>query len=277
MEKTEIDLTREEAAIALSILLAFADDDPCEAEVVVMRKYYHREAVGTLQEKLENAGYKYPEGLKDINLRKEIAKTLQKEEKGFRQRTIAIALLLAEADGNVDQREMNIINKFSHALGVTLYDAENYRKNYLKEIGDSSDNFDITVNEQPRTEVDLTLEEAGIALSSLVAFSDDDPADEEIGVIREYYTREAAGSLSEKVTGAGYKYPEDLEKIEPDISRVLAAEERENQLKTLAIAHKVSLADGILKKEELAILEKYCIEFGLGLYEVSEYFKTTMV
>ena len=60
MERSGLELTAPEAAVALAALVPFCDDDPSEAEGVVLRKYYRFETAESLQEKLSAAGYNYP-------------------------------------------------------------------------------------------------------------------------------------------------------------------------------------------------------------------------
>ena len=206
-----IELTGPEAGIALSTLVAFSDDNPSEEEAAVMRKYYKFEDAESFQNKLDAVGYKFPNDLPGIEPK--ILETLKKEDKSFQLRTIAVALVLAHSDGVFDQNEMNMLNKFCRGLELSLHEADLFSKNRLREIDEvtgyydyKDDRTEITLN----LDIEFTVEEAGAALSILVGLSDDDPSDEEAGVMREFFTVPVISSLMSKVADSGVEYPEAL-------------------------------------------------------------------
>jgi tellurite resistance protein len=272
-----IDLTGPEAGIALSTLVAFSDDNPTIEEVAVMRKYYKFEDAESFQNKLDAVGYKFPNDLPGIEPK--ILETLKKEDKSFQLRTIAVALVLAHSDGVFDQNEMNMLNKFCSGLELSLHEADLFSKNRLREIDEvtgyydyKDDRTEITLN----LDIEFTVEEAGAALSILVGLSDDDPSDEEAGVMREFFTVPVISSLMSKVADSGVEYPEALISTKKIIFTALARAERDLQKKYLAIAYKVAGADGVYDEAELALIQEYCEEYGIGMVELKDYFKTTI-
>lgn len=272
-----IDLTGPEAGIALSTLVAFSDDNPTVEEVAVMRRYYKFEDAESFQNKLGAFGYKFPNDLPGIEPK--ILETLKKEDKDFQLRTIAVALVLAHSDGVFDQNEMNMLNKFCRGLELSLHEADLFSKSRLREIDEvtgyydyKDDRTEITLN----LDIDFTVEEAGAALSILVGLSDDDPSDEEAGVMREFFTVPVISSLMSKVADSGVEYPEALISTKNSIFTALARAERDLQKKYLAIAYKVAGADGVYDEAELALIQEYCEEYGIGMVELKDYFKTTI-
>ena len=272
-----IDLTGPEAGIALSTLVAFSDDNPTVEEVAVMRRYYKFEDAESFQNKLDAFGYKFPNDLPGIEPK--ILETLKKEDKDFQLRTIAVALVLAHSDGVFDQNEMNMLNKFCRGLELSLHEADLFSKSRLREIDEvtgyydyKDDRTDITLN----LDIEFTVEEAGAALSILVGLSDDDPSDEEAGVMREFFTVPVISSLMSKVADSGVEYPEALISTKNSIFTALARAERDLQKKYLAIAYKVAGADGVYDEAELALIQEYCEEYGIGMVELKDYFKTTI-
>ncbi len=130
MEK--IDLTGPEAGIALSILVAFSDGNPTAEETAVMQRYYKFEDIDTFQNKLAAVTSKFPDDLSALEPK--VLETLKKQDRNFQLRTISVALILAHSDGVFDQEEMNILNKFCSELELSLYEADMFSKNRLKEI-----------------------------------------------------------------------------------------------------------------------------------------------
>ena len=91
--------------------------------------------------------------------------------------------------------------------------------------------------------IELTGPEAGIALSTLVAFSDDNPSEEEAAVMRKYYKFEDAESFQNKLDEAGYKLPADISSLEPKILETLKKQDRDFQLRTLGAALVLALSE----------------------------------
>jgi len=276
MEK--IDLTGPEAGIALSTLVAFSDDNPSEEEAAVMRRYYKFEDAESFQNKLDAVGYKFPDDLS--GLEPKILETLKKQDRNFQLRTIAVALVLAHSDGVFDQNEMNELNKFCSELELSLYEADLFSKNRIREI-DEVTGYDDYKDEDPGVisfdlDIEFTIEEAGAAFSILVGLSDDDPSDEEAAVMREYFSVQVISSLMSKVADSGIEYPKSLISTKEIIFSVLARAERDLQKKYLAIAYKVAGADGVCDEAELELLQEYCEEYGIGMVELKDYFKTTI-
>ena len=270
MKKSALELTKVEAGILLSALVSFSDDDPSEEEGVILRKYYRFSDAESAQHKLEKAGYFYPKDLLEAD--PVILSVLKEADQEFKLRTLAVAWLLARADGNVDQSEMMLLSRYAAELGAALGDAKQYADLYLKEIDESGGYFEETTGFRHREEISLLPEEAGIAVATLVAFSDDDPTDAEAGIIREFYSYDAVANLQKKMTVAGYNYPEELTEMKSAVLKGLAGGDRSAILKMLAIAYKVALADGDADEDEVMVLREYCEEFCIGLSELKLYF-----
>ncbi len=273
-----LNLTGPEAGIALSTLVAFSDDNPSEEEAAVMRRYYKFEDAESFQNKLDALGYKFPEDL--FGLEPKILEALKKQNKDFQTRTLAVALVLAHSDGVFDQNEMNVLNKFCSGLELSLHEADLFSKYRLREI-DEVTGYDDYKDEDTTVipfelDFDFTVEEAGAAFSILVGLSDDDPSDEEAAVMREYFSVQVISSLMSKVADSGIEYPKGLIGTKEIIFKVLARAERDLQKKYLAIAYKVAGADGVCDESELELLQEYCEEYGIGMVELKDYFKTTI-
>jgi len=260
-----INLTGPEAGIALSTLVAFSDDNPSAEEVAVMRKYYKFEDVESFQNKVDSAGYKFPDDFS--TLEPVIMESLKNQDKDFQLRTLAVSLVLAHSDGVFDQDEMNVLNRFCMGLKLSLSDADLFSKNRLKEIDEVTgySDFKEIDNLLSNLDIELTIEEAGAALSILVGLSDDDPSDEEAAVMREYFSVQVISSLMAKVTDSGNKYPEALLSTKESIFTALRQADRDIQKKYLAIAYKVAGADGVFDESELTLIQEYCVEYGIGL------------
>ena len=268
-----INLTGPEAGIALSTLVAFSDDNPSAEEVAVMRKYYKYEDVESFQNKVEAGGFKFPQDFSALE--PVILETLKSQEKDFQLRTLSVALVLAHSDGIFDQNEMNVLNRFCLGLELSLSDADQFSKNRLKEIDEVTDygDFKDIDNLLSNLNIELTVEEAGAALAILVGLSDDDPSDEEAAVMREYFSVQVISSLMAKVTDSGNKYPEDLLSTKDSIFTALRQADSDIQKKYLAIAYKVAGADGVVDEAELTLIQEYCVEYGIGVVELKDYFK----
>lgn len=277
MEK--IDLTGPEAGIALSTLVAFSDDNPSEEETAVMRKYYKFEDAESFQNKMDSVGYKFPDDLSSMEPK--ILETLKKQDRDFQVRTLAVALVLAHSDGVFDQNEMNMLNKFCSGLELSLHDADLFSKNRLREIDEvtgyndykDDDNTEITLE----LDIEFTVEEAGAALAILVGLSDDNPSDEEAAVMREYFSVQVISTLMSKIADGGVEYPKNLISTKEIIFKALSRAERDLQKKYLAIAYKVAGADGVYDESELELIQEYCEEYGIGMVELKDYFKTSVV
>jgi len=268
-----INLTGPEAGIALSTLVAFSDDNPSAEEVAVMRKYYKFEDAESFQNKVDSAGFKFPDDFSALE--PVIMETLKNEDKDFQLRTLAVSLVLAHSDGVFDQNEMNVLNRFCIGLELSLSDADLFSKKRLKEIDEVTGYNDLKELDNLLTNLDieLTVEEAGAALAILVGLSDDDPSDEEAAVMREYFSVQVISSLMAKVTDSGNKYPEALVSTKESIFTALRQADRDLQKKYLAIAYKVAGADGVFDESELALIQEYCVEYGIGIVELKDYFK----
>ena len=269
-----IDLTGPEAGIALSTLVAFSDDNPSEEETAVMRRYYKFKDAESYQNKVDAAGYKFPDDFS--SLEPKILETLKKEDKDFQLRTMAVALVLAHSDGVFDQNEMNVLNKFCSGLELSLHDADLFSRNRLREIDEVTGYYDYKDADTEITlelDIEFTAEEAGAALAILVGLSDDDPSDEEAAVMREYFSVQVISSLMSKMADSGVEYPGRLINIKEIIFKALSRAERDFQKKYLAIAYKVAGADGVYDEVELALIQEYCVQYGIGMVELKDYFK----
>jgi tellurite resistance protein len=271
MEKKQIDFSAVEAAIALSTLVAFSDDNPSEEEGVILRKYYFLDDAERVQKKLSDAGYLYPNDLREAE--PYILTALKEADKDFKLRTIAVAFLLSRADGEVDQDEMLVLSTYADKLEIGLHEAYLFSQQ-LVEV-DENTGYEGPVGEIPPADIaiDLTPGEAGVALSAIIGFSDDDPSDVEAAVIKEFYSYEEAESLQNKVKGAGYSYPEGLYRVKPSILNALWNITHDDRLRHLSIAYKVVIADGKEDEREVDLIREFCEEYSIGLAELKDYFK----
>jgi tellurite resistance protein len=273
MDKQAIIFTEAEAALMLVTLVAFADDDPSPEEGVLLRKYFLLETAESVQKKLTAGGYRYPDDLTEVE--QYFLPVLQNAQKNFQLRTMAVALLIADADGETDFDEIAMLNRYSFALALSLGEAEKYARESLKEIDERKDYDNSLPANEEKGDVPLTLEEAGVALAAWVGFADDDPSEKEIGVIRNQFNLEVVQDLPSKMEKYGYRYPEDLPLLRKNIQETLAKAGRDFQLKILGIAYKVAAADGTLDPREIALIKDFCEEFLIGFREVKEYFLAT--
>jgi tellurite resistance protein len=273
MDKQAIIFTEAEAALMLVTLVAFADDDPSPEEGVLLRKYFLLETAESVQKKLTAGGYRYPDDLTEVE--QYFLPVLQNAQKNFQLRTMAVALLIADADGETDFDEIAMLNRYSFALALSLGEAEKYARESLKEIDERKDYDNSLPANEEKGDVPLTLEEAGVALAAWVGFADDDPSEKEIGVIRNQFNLEVVQDLPSKMEKYGHRYPEDLPLLRNNIQETLAKAGRDFQLKILGIAYKVAAADGTLDPREIALIKDFCEEFLIGFREVKEYFLAT--
>lgn len=272
MAERKLDLTVPEAALMLTIIVSLADDDPSEEEAVVLRKFYRRKTALSLEEKLTQSGVKYPENI--MELEPEILNVLGSTKRAFIMRTLAVCLKVAEADGVVDQNEMNLLNKYCDHFKMTMFEVETFGRMKLKELSevlgygsleDLSD-FEIPI------EIELSPPEAGLALTTWVAFSDDNPTDEEMAVVREFFGEKDAADLIGKMKEINLNFPAEIPRLKSSISDALGKMRRDDQLKTLAIAYRTAGADGSVDPEEQNILDGFCEEFTIGLGELRRFF-----
>jgi len=271
MADTTLELTPPEAGLLLNALISLSDDDPSDEEAIVLRQYYKKETAQSAQDKIEEAGLAFPGDL--IKLEPEILEVLKGAEKPFQRRTLAVGLRLAEADGTVDQNEFAMLNQYCAAMGTTLAETSLFASKYLKEIDEVSD-YDVVIDEEERLvpeDLDLSPQEAGVAITTLVAFSDDDPTEEEVAVVREHFGKSVVESLMNKLAEQNLRFPEDLDLCDDFIFKGMAKASREEQTRILSAAYKAAKADGIIKPEERQVIRKFADEFLIGEGELKFY------
>ncbi len=270
-----LNLTESEAAVALAAMVSFSDDEPSEAEGVVLRTYFRFETAESLQNKLSEAGVAYPVDL--MQAQDAVLETLSAAPKPVQLRTLGVCWLLANADGHVDQAEMNLLGAAADRLAISLAEARSVADAGIPEADESGVDGVLKGGEVPEHGPELTASEGAIALAFWVGFSDDNPSDAEAAVIREHYGYEAAAGFIETMAAAGLTYPGDLFKLRAAIGSALAGVPRNEQLLALAVAHKVAAADGGIDQRELQTIRDYCEMFYIGIAEVEQYFKTSLV
>ena len=91
--------------------------------------------------------------------------------------------------------------------------------------------------------------------------------------MREYFSVQVISSLMAKVTDSGNKYPEALKSTKDSLFKTLRRADSNVQKKYLAIAYKVAGADGVIDDAELGLIQEYCMEYGIGIVELKDYFK----
>lgn len=272
MAENELELTVPEAALMLTIIVSVADDDPSEEEAIVLRKYYRRKTAVSLEKKLNQRGVKYPEEI--MELETEVLNALGSTKRAFVMRTLAVCLRVAEADGVVDQNEMNLLNRYCDYFKLTMYDVETYGRVKLKELSEvlGYGSLEDLGDEDIPVNIDLSAAEAGLALTTWVAFSDDDPSEEEMAVVREYYVEKDVEGLIGKMEELKLDFPAGLPRLKSSISEALGKMRRDDQLKTLAVAYRTAGADGTVDPEEQIIIDGFCEEFTIGLGELRRFF-----
>jgi len=154
-----------EAALMLSTLVAFSDDNPSEAEGVILRTYYRHETAEGVQKKLDSAGYLYPRDIRE--LQPVILEELKKADRTFQLRTIAVSLLLARADGTIAPEEISLLQECAGALGIGLAEAQEYAESGLHEIDETGAYHKNPEPEPARARLALSVAEAPGRLSSL--------------------------------------------------------------------------------------------------------------
>lgn len=266
----KIKWTGPEAAIALSTLVSFADDDPSDVEGAIMRKYYRYEDAASFEKKMKQSGFSYPGDIKKME--PAFIEALQAEDIQFRRRTLAVAYLLAMADGTIDQEEMRLLSYYGEKLEVSLGEARSFADHQLKELDEVSGYHDVLDYKQ-RNDIDFTDTEAALALAMMTAFADDDPTEEEVAVIRDFFNQEEVAAFQKKVEKAGYDFPREIGLVKPFILQAFLKCDRNTQLKYLAIAYKTALADGSFDPEEIELLREVSSHFFIGLGEIEDFFK----
>ncbi len=272
MAEEAIGMTEPEAGLILTAVISLADDNPSDEEVIVLRKFYKSETVDSLEKKINEAGLKYPENLMELEI--EALNVLADAESAFIKRTLAVCLRVAEADGTVDQDEFNLLNKYCDRFDLTVYELEQYSKKKLKELDETrgyTDTEDLSESEIPLN-IELSQGEAGIALATWLAFSDDNPSDEEMSVIREYFTETDVEGLVNKIESFNAVFPDAVPRLEESVKKAFKKLSRDEQLKMLSIAYRTAYADGVLAPEEHQILSGFCEEFVIGEGELRNYF-----
>lgn len=275
--KSEIKLSPAEAAVALAALVSFADDDPSEAEGVVLRTYYRFSTAESLQNKLTLAGYSYPD---DLDAAEEtIIRALLAASKPARRRALAVGWLLASADGFVDQSEMNLLSRYTDALHVSLADVRGVAERGLREVDELVDDELAGIRDEEHIDdaPELSISQASIALAAWVGFADDNPSDAEAAIIREHYDYNEVRETIRLLQNSATPYPDGLPRLGNSILRALGSATRTMQVKALAIADKVAGADGEHEEAEELIVRHFCEELCIGLAEVRDFFMASSV
>lgn len=272
MAEEKIGLTAPEAALIMTVIVSLADDNPSEEETIVLRKYYRGETVETMQMKMETAGLKFPGDIEQLE--PEVLEVLSGAEPAFRKRTLAVCLKLAEADGTVDQNEMNLLNRYCDHFKMTMFDVQEYGSRKLRELDEvhGYDDIEDLRDDEVSVFIDLTTQEAGIALVIWVAFSDDEPSEEEMAVVREFFNEEDVEGLIGKMKIENLGFPKDVPRLEVSIIKAFGKLVRDDQLRMLAIAYKTAKADGVLDPDEEVIIKDLCEEFMIGEGELKRFF-----
>jgi tellurite resistance protein len=281
MEKGSLDLTAPEAAVALAALVSFSDDEPSEAEGVVLRRFYRYTTAESLQGKLAAAGYKYPTDLPEAE--ETIVRAIGDAPHEFKVRTLAVAWLLALADGHADQSELRLLCRYAEAMSVSLAEVRHLADSGIHEVDETTeDEVQAATLHAPAprpagTTPALNPDAAGVLLACWVGFSDDDPSDAEAAVVREHFGPDLVEGTLQDLTDWGFPYPESLPQFRVSIATALSRLNRDEQTRMLAIALRVAEADGQVKTQEEAILKEYCEELSIGIAELRTYFKTSEV
>lgn len=270
-----IDFTAPEAALLLGALVALADDDPSDAEGVVLRRYYRHETAESAQRKLAAAGFQYPADL--APLEPDLLAALAKADEDFRLRTLAVAYELARADGVVDPAELRVLARLAAQLQSSLADADRLIAQGIPEIDERGD-YKRGLSTPPRpVRVELEWHLAAALLAGLIAFADDDPSEREAAVIREHFGEQRMTRAIAEMEAEGLAYPRDLEQLMPSIIDALDHLKRDCQLWALAVAYATAEADGAVDAAEEAIIRNLCERFFIGYGEVREYFQASPV
>jgi tellurite resistance protein len=257
-----------QAGLLLAASVSLADDEPSPAEIAVLKKYFLAETAVSLESRFAEAAVAWPRD-REI-LEPAILSRLKEATPAFRARSLAVALEVSEADGRVDQDEMRLLARYADALGLSLADAERYRKASLREAESASGYGDFAEADSSRLPLEAALgpREAIAALTALVAAADDDPSEAEAALLREYCSAADFESLAAAMKAAGGAWPGDLGRLRPSIVAGLRAMSRARQLAALTLAYRTARADGALDPAEAALLKDFCVELQIGFGEL---------
>lgn len=112
----EMDYSPQEAALALMTWTAFADDDPSEPEIALIREYFSAEEADSLMKKYQDAQAAFPQ---DIPRTKDsILKTMHGLSRKDQLKYLTLLYKTAHADGVLDPREDQIIEWFCTELMI---------------------------------------------------------------------------------------------------------------------------------------------------------------
>jgi tellurite resistance protein len=260
--------TAPEAGLLMAAAVSIADDDPTEAESIVLRKFYGREIAEGLEARLRESSLRWP--YDRAELESSALARLAEEPAAFRLRSAAIALELAMADGVADQEEQRLLARYAAALGLGMAEIDDYRRRSLREseAGEETRAAAEPGLPSPPLELDLSVLEAAAALSLLVAASDDDPSEAEAAVLRDYCPASAAESLVAKLEKAGGAWPGDLARCKASLIRCLRELRRDVALTCLTLAYRTATADGVVDPRERALIAEFCDALMVGIGEL---------
>ena len=263
-----IELTKEEAAVALATMIAFANGAMSDEEAGIMRKYFLVDDADSLEEKLTAAGVSIPTGLPAAE--DSVIGALKAAPRGYQIRTLAVGSCLAHSDDTVDEHEFAELERFGETFGISHALASEYASRFLAEIDPADPDAWYDLDEKKLLE--LTKEEAGIAVAVLVAFRDGQVSDEEAAIVRRYYHIESAQTLEEKFDAAGYAFPGGVGDARTEVMKNLIRTPHEWQIRCLAVCALLVEADGTTDAgEETAIIREIAKECNVALFEVAHY------
>jgi tellurite resistance protein len=257
-----------QAGLLLAASVSLADDDPSPAEIAALKKYFLAETAVSLESRFAEAGAEWPRD-REI-LEPAVLSRLKEATAAFRARSLAVALEVSEADGRVDQDEMRLLARYADALGLSLAEAERYRKASLREVESSAGYGAFAEPEASRLplEVELGPREAIAALAALVAAADDDPSEAEAALLRDYCSAADFESLAARMKEAGGAWPGDLGRLRSSIVAGLRSMSRGRQLAAMTLAYRTATADGAFDPAEAALLKDLCVELQIGFGEL---------
>lgn len=257
-----------QAGLLLAASVSLADDEPSPAEIAVLKKYFLPETAVSLESRFAEARVEWPRD-REI-LEPAILSRLKEATAAFRARSLAVALQVSEADGRVDQGEMRLLARYADELGLSLSDAERYRKASLREVESASGYGGFAEPDPSRLPLDVELgpREAIAALAALVAAADDDPSEAEAALLRDYCSAADFESLAAKMMSAGGAWPGGLGRLRSSIVAGLRSMSRARQLAAMTLAYRTATADGALDPAEAALLKGLCVELQIGFGEL---------
>lgn len=264
--------TKEEAAVALCTLIAFANREMSAEEAAIMRTYFLPEQADNLERKLTTAGLQLPEGLHSMEA--SVLETLKAAPRGYQIRTLAVGHELAHSDNTVDDEEFAALERFGGDLAISHGLIREYAERYLTEIDpEHPDNwYDLDDSRL----LELTAEEAALGIAALTAFANGEISEEEAVVIRKYFHLEAAQSFEEKLNQAGYTFPDDLAAVRDQITRALTRTPHEWRLRTLAVCTLLAETDNVVDEDEVQTIREFSKEFDVALFEISHYLEKSL-